>query len=280
MISFSRRARRSVNRNALGVTFMRSAFVSIACCGGAVAQSQSAEESAWQVSLGAGAIHRPDYEGSDDYEVDGIPLLFINYRDFIMLRGPALMIDVFQLSGSELAENLRFGALVKYDQGREANDNPILRRLPEIDEGVEAGLFAQYELGPVTFELSGVQDMGTRHEGARAEFEIEYGRALTSRLLGQVETSVVWADDDYTQSYFGVASAQTQASGVREFAAEGGFKDVGVAASLHYLLSEHWRITGRLAYRRLLGDAADSPLVEDYGSRHQASGAVIASYSF
>jgi outer membrane scaffolding protein for murein synthesis (MipA/OmpV family) len=122
--------------------------------------------------------------------------------------------------------------------------------------------------------------MGTRHEGTLAQFEIGYQRALISRLHGQIEASVVWADDDYTQSYFGVAAAQAQASGLRQFTAEGGVKDVGVAASLHYLINEHWSITGRLAYRRMLGDAADSPLVEDFGSQNQASGAVIASYSF
>jgi outer membrane scaffolding protein for murein synthesis (MipA/OmpV family) len=280
MIFFSRRAVNSGDRRISGATFAGSAFALMTCAATSVAQSQPREDSAWEVSLGAGALYNPDYDGSDEYEVDPLPLIAINYRDFIMLRGPALMVDVFQLSGSKLAENLSFGALVKYDLGREANDNPILRHLPDIDGGAEAGLFAEYELGPVTFELSAVQDTGSRHEGAVAEFAIAYGHMLASRLRGQVEASVAWADDDYTQSYFGVAAAQAQASGLREFAAEGGLKDAGVSASLHYLLNEHWRITGRLAYRRLLGDAADGPLVEDYGSQNQASGAVVVSYSF
>jgi MipA family protein len=276
MISLPRRAGRHIS----GATFAASAFAFMSCTSSGVAQSQSAEDSAWEISLGAGAMYHPDYEGSDDYEVDALPLIAINYRDFIMLRGPALTIDVFELSGSKLAEDLSFGALVKYDMGREADDNPILRLLPEIDQGVNAGLFVEYEWGPVSFGLSAVQDMGTRHEGTLAELQIGYERALASRLHSQIEASVTWADDDYTQSYFGIAAAQAQASGLRQFTAEGGVKDVGIATSLHYLVNEHWRITGRLAYRRLLGDAADSPLVEDFGSQNQASGAVIFSYSF
>ena len=156
----------------------------------------------------------------------------------------------------------------------------MLRHLTEIDQGAEGGLFAEYEWGPVSFGLTAAQDLGTRHEGTSAEFKIEYGAALASRLHGQIGASVSWADDDYTQSYFGISTAESQASGLREFTAESGLKDAGVSASLHYLVNEHWRVTGRLAYRRLLGDAADSPLVEDEGSQNQASGAVIVRYSF
>jgi outer membrane scaffolding protein for murein synthesis (MipA/OmpV family) len=245
-----------------------------------IAQSQPGDDTAWNVTLGAGASYSPDYEGSDDYEVDPLPLIAINYRDFIRLRGTGLTIDFLGLSDSKFAEAFSFGALVKYDDGREANDNPVLRRLTDIDQGADGGLFAEYELGPVSFGLTAVQDLGTRHEGTTAEFKIEYGRALASRLRGQIDASVSWADDDYTQSYFGISAADSQASGLREFTAESGLKDAGVSASLHYLINEHWRVTGRLAYRRMLGDAADSPLVEDEGSQHQASGAVIVSYGF
>lgn len=248
-----------------------------------MAQSQTDDDdddSAWEVGLGAGAVYHPDYEGSDDYEVDPIPLLMVSYRDIIILRGPALMIDAFKLTGSELSEDLSFGPMVKYDMGRERNDNTVLWNLTEIDQGMEAGVFAQYELGPVTFGLTAVQDIDSRHEGTLAELKIGYQRALGSRLHGEIGIAASWADDDYTQSYFGISARDAQASGLREFAAKGGLKDAGVSASLHYLVNEHWRVTGMLAYRRLLGDAADSPLVEDEGSQNQAMGAVIVSYSF
>jgi outer membrane scaffolding protein for murein synthesis (MipA/OmpV family) len=262
------------------VTLAMASLAAFASPATAQVEDGQREEQVWEFGLGAGAMYRPDYEGSDDYEVRGAPIISVSYRDFIKLRGPALTIDAFQLSGSELARNLSFGAMLKYDMGREANDNPALRRLPEIDGGLDAGVFVAYDLGSVSLGLSVLQDMGDRHEGTLAEVELGYMRALSAQLLGQVEVSATWADDNYTQAYFGVTRAEAQASGLREFAASGGMKDVGAAVSLHYLLSEHWRVTGRLAYRTLLGDAADGPLVKDEGSKNQSSAALFVTYQF
>lgn len=234
----------------------------------------------WSVALGAGAIYRPDYQGSDDYEVRALPMFAISYRDFIHLRGLGLSVDLFELTGSELADTLSFGPLVRFDGGREADDNPILRHFGDIDEGALAGLFVSYELGPVQFELTATQDVTNRYDGVIAEFEAGYGVMLSQRLRAGIQISTTWSNDDYMQAYFGVTEQQAGLSGLREFAAGSGMKDVGAALSLNYLLTEHWRVTGQLSYRRLLGDAADSPLVEDEGSRNQASGALFVSYRF
>lgn len=237
-------------------------------------------DDAWSFNLGAGAMYRPDYEGSDDYEVRGLPILGINYRDIVVLQGPSLRLDVIQLSGIGLAENLSFGPLVKFDSGREADDNPILRNLGDIDKGALAGVFVGYELGPVELELTVAQDATSRYEGLIAEIQAGYGFMVTERLRAQLEVSSTWSNDDYTQAYFGITREQARASGLRQFTAAAGVKDAGASVSLHYLLSQQWRVSGRFAYRKLLGDAADSPLVEDQGSANQASAAVFVSYQF
>ncbi len=244
------------------------------------AASQEQPDDAWSINVGAGAMIRPDYEGSDDYEVRGLPILGLNYRDIVILRGPALMIDVVQLSGTGLADHLSFGPLLEFDSGREANDNPVLRNLDDIDEGALAGVFFGYELGPVELQLSVAQDATSRHEGLIAEIQAQYGVMLAQRLRAQLEISGSWSNDDYTQAYFGITRAQARASGLREYTARAGVKDAGASLSLHYLMSEHWRLSGRFGYRRLLGDAADSPLVEDFGSANQASAALFVSYQF
>lgn len=246
----------------------------------AASQEAQGDDEAWSFNVGVGAMYRPDYEGSDDYEVRGLPVLGLNYRDIVMLRGGSLMIDVIQASGTGLAENFSFGPLVKFDQGREADDNPILRNLGDIDKGALAGMFVGYQLGPVDLELTVAQDATSRYEGLIAEIQAGYGFMLTERLRAQIQLSSAWANDDYTQAYFGITRGQARASGLRAFTAAAGVKDAGAALSLNYLLTEHWRVTGRLAYRRLLGDAADSPLVEDEGSANQASVAAFVSYQF
>lgn len=259
---------------------LATAFVTFATTAASQSQERPDEDEIWSVSVGGGASYRPDYEGSDDYEVKGMPMLGISYRDFITLRGPALMIDLPRLSNGEWADHLSFGPLVRFDPGREADDNLILRHLGDIDEGALAGLFVGYQFGPVELELTVAQDVTSRHEGMIAQVQAGYELMLTQRLRVQLEVSGTWSDEDYMQAYFGITAAQARASGLRECAVSSAVKDVGASASLHYLLTEHWRVTGRLAYRRLLGDAADSPLVEDEGSPNQASAMVFVSYQF
>ncbi len=265
--------------NARAAAILATALITFATTAASQEREQNDDE-AWSISLGAGAIYRPDYEGSDDYRFNGLPMLGINYRDVVVLRGPSLMVDLFELSGSELAEDLGFGVLAQFDMGREADDNPVLRNLDEIDKGALAGVFVSYKLGPVDLELTAMQDATSRYEGTIAQFQAGYGLMLAEGLLAQLEVSTTWSDDKYTQAYFGISGQEAAASGLREFEAAGGIKDVEAAAFLHYSLTEHWRVSGRLAYRRLLGDAADSPLVKDEGSPNQASVALFVSYEF
>lgn len=88
-----------------------------------------------------------------------------------------------------------------------------------------------------------------------------------------------WANDAYMDSFFGIDNAQSAASGLEPFEAEAGFKDVGLALRLNYGLTEHWAILTSGEYKRLLGDAADSPIVTDEGSADQRS-FLAASYRF
>ncbi|MBM0107652.1 MipA/OmpV family protein [Steroidobacter sp. S1-65] len=266
--------------NGSQAAILAAALVTFATTAHSQSREDRQDEDVWSVTLGAGAIYRPDYQGSDDYVTNGLPMLAISYRDIVVLRGPSLMIDVFELSDTPLADSLSFGPLVKFDMGREADDNRVLRDLGDIDEGALAGVFVNYELGPVELELEVAQDVTSRHEGLLAEIKAGYGFMLAQRLRAQLELSGTWSDEDYTQAYFGITPAQARASGLREFAAGSGMKDAEAALSLHYMLTEHWRVTGRLAYKRLLGDAADSPLVEDEGSQNQVNTGLLVSYQF
>jgi outer membrane protein len=67
---------------------------------------------------------------------------------------------------------------------------------------------------------------------------------------------------------------------MRRYQPEGGFKDVGLTLDLDYSLTQNWGLTGRLGYKRILGDAADSPLVENRGSADQFTSGLFLSYRF
>ena len=67
---------------------------------------------------------------------------------------------------------------------------------------------------------------------------------------------------------------------MRRYQPEGGVKDIGLTLDLDYSLTENWIVTSRAGYKRLLGDAADSPLVEDRGSANQFSVGLSLGYRF
>jgi outer membrane protein len=78
-------------------------------------------------------------------------------------------------------------------------------------------------------------------------------------------------------AYFSVSPAQSAASGLSEYEASAGFKNVSLEIGADYKLTERWTATSKLGYSHLLGDAADSPIT---ASESQFSGGVGLTYTF
>src|SRR3546814_3703028 len=125
------------------------------------------------------------------------------------------------------------------------------------------------------------RDVGDAEDGGMtAQLKGGYAYPISQRLRLRTEVSTTWADDNYTEAFFGITALQAQRSGLRQYQSEGGFKDAGLSLALDYSLTDHWGLTGLVGYKRLLGDAADSPLVEDQGSANQLTGGLLLSYKF
>tara|TARA_R110000868_G_scaffold391354_1_gene661301 strand:+ start:171 stop:518 length:348 start_codon:yes stop_codon:yes gene_type:complete len=92
--------------------------------------------------------------------------------------------------------------------------------------------------------------------------------------------ATTWADDDYTQSFFGIDAGQSLRSGYREYNAEAGFKDVSLSLGISYAVTENWNVTGMVGYSRLIGDAADSPIVDEQGSADAFMTGLFVGYRF
>jgi outer membrane protein len=79
------------------------------------------------------------------------------------------------------------------------------------------------------------------------------------------------------RSYFGVDAGQSARSGYAVYEPSDGLRDVRLNASLSYSIDPHWSLIGTLAATRLVGDAADSPIVRD---KTALNGLVGARYRF
>jgi outer membrane protein len=108
-------------------------------------------------------------------------------------------------------------------------------------------------------------------------FGAEYSAAVTERFLVSAGVSATIANDKHMQSYFGVTAAQSTASGLSEYKAEAGLKGVDFTASATYMVTENWLVRGEAGVGVLLGDAADSPIVEE---KVQPSFMAVAGYKF
>lgn len=231
----------------------------------------------WQIVAGVGTIYSPDYLGSDDFELQAVPFFAIDYRDRVFLRGPELGVNVLRLgNGFEAGAMLRYAFLFS----REEDDNDALRGLGDLDGAFEAGVFAGYELEQWSVGLGLFQDVSNEHDGSTVELEVGYAVPFGSRAELELEASTAWVDDDYMQAYFGISPAQSIASGLPEYTAEAGFRSAGLTLGLNYRLTDRWLLANRLTYDRLLGDAADSPIVTDDGSRNQTWLALFLGYRF
>ncbi|HEY5167416.1 MAG TPA: MipA/OmpV family protein [Pseudolabrys sp.] len=80
--------------------------------------------------------------------------------------------------------------------------------------------------------------------------------------------------------YFGITPTQSVASGLPVYDACGGLRSFGAGAQARYEWSRQWATHIFVDYERLAGDAANSPLVTQPGSRDQIQVGIGVTYSF
>jgi outer membrane protein len=248
----------------------------------AVAHAQDEDESKWGGNIILGAGVKPDYEGSEDYEATPLAAGKLEYGQYYLeAHGTNLRANVSPLS------NIEFGPSISFEGGRDDVDNERVNRMRDIDDTVEAGAFVKIPLRQVfddkdefEFGVEFLADTGDAHEGYKVKLGLSYKYLLTEKLRLGANLSTTYASDDYNQTYFGIDADNSARSGLSQYEADAGFKDVGVGVSALYRVNENWGVTGIAQYKQLIGDAADSPIVDQEGSAGQAMVGVGILYRF
>lgn len=252
--------------------------------GAAAAQDEKAafDREGWRGALTLGVGLRPDYEGSDDYEVIPVPMSRVEWRGFgFYTYGTRAMLDVLPQHA------LMGGPMLHYRFGRDDVEDSRVDALPDVDDAVEAGAFfgiriptgedpRELLVPTVTF----LQDLSGGHSGWLAAGHVTNTFVLLKPLALELGGTVTYASEDYEQAYFGIDPAGAAASGLDAYEPGGGFKDVRLHAALEFYLSRSWSLGTTLVYKRLVGEAADSPIVEDAGTANQFTGFVTATWRF
>lgn len=228
----------------------------------------------WDFTLGAGAGVSPDYEGSDDYEIGFLPVVEASWRDDTFFISSDMGIGATLLR----SEHFRAGLSINHDGGRDEDDNNALRGLGDVDGGIVGTAFAELDLGQYALGVDITQDLSGNNKGTLAYFSADYRFSVwDDKLMFGLGPEISWASADYTETYFGVNAQQASRSKYNQFDADAGFKDAGLHLNAMYVVDENWALAGGVGYARLLGDAADSPIVK---SKNQFFSGLSLSYSF
>jgi outer membrane scaffolding protein for murein synthesis (MipA/OmpV family) len=250
-------------------SFRKSTIVLFAMLFAALASGESLAADGPQVVVSVG-------EGSRHY--DAVPLLFLhagwaNGR-FFAFKGAGLAANVIKNAKWQM------GPVVRYRFSRDDVENRRVDMLRSVDESVEVGAFAGLSVGPWGTKLTVAQDVAGGHGGALAELEGSYGLPFGQKSSLAFSLSTTFADSDYMDAYFSVDPDNARRSGLSPFQADAGLKDVGVGMLYSRALQGSWGLNGTFRYSRLLGDAADSPLVAEEGDADQIFFGLMTNYRF
>jgi outer membrane scaffolding protein for murein synthesis (MipA/OmpV family) len=111
-------------------------------------------------------------------------------------------------------------------------------------------------------------------------FTAGHGMRVSEKLRLRTSLDTTWASSDYMKTFFGIDATQSANSGIAQYEAGSGFKHVGVSLIGDYSINHTWTGFASLRYKRLLGDAADSPIVATLGARDQVTASVGIKYRF
>lgn len=232
----------------------------------------------WNLRLGVGYESEPTYQGSDRTETELDPFLLASYSaDWGNLYFTGSGLGFSRLLNPNFGINLE----LEQEDTREIEDDERLRGLGDQDEELELEISGRYFNGPWTLDASVALATGDKGMvwfigGSRT------WRLANDRLFLTLRSDLSGSNAKNQQTDFGITAEQSQNSviGLPEYTAGGGLKSFGVGLSMDYQFKKHWFINASIEAERLLGDVADSPLVNLIGSENNYEVGVGVYYRF
>lgn len=177
--------------------------------------------------------------------------------------------------------SLRVGPLIRIDFGRSEKDSPDLKGMGNVGTSLELGAFVSYTMpGGARIRLRARQDVVSGHGGGLAIADYTQPFIRTERFVLSGTVAGTWATGKYMRSFFGVNTTQALASGYPVYSPGSGFKDVNAGLNGSYVIAPQWSLVADVNYKRLIGGAADSPIVRLVGSPNQMAYSAFVVYSF
>lgn len=230
-------------------------------------------------SIGMGVAVIPEYEGSKDHKTRAMPNINLYYGDVLFFTRLSAGANLLRFK-TEQGVAITAGPLLALRRGRDEDSNEALSGLGDIDTGLDAGGFVRFRKQGWQAAIDVRQNVTNSDQGATVRLSVGHGMPLGQKLKLRANLETTWASSDYMKTFFGIDALQSARSGIAEYEAGSGFKDAGASIMADYAITRDWAGFATLRYKRLLGDAADSPIVADLGNKDQVSAGVGIKYRF
>lgn len=289
------------------ITFTRLAIATVLSCTAVTASAQEAGDSEttppsyegsvfdgdW-VSVGAGAVYSPSYDGSDDYVISPIPIVQGSLGGIgINPRPGGLALDFIPDEDGAVAFSAGIAAKINRNRASQIKD-PVVEQYGELDTAIEVGpaLGVKFPalLNPfdsLSFNVDVLWDVAGAHKGMTINPSVTYFTPLSRGVAVSLSVSAGHVDDDYADYYYSVPALTTLApeDTLPAYDADGGFDSAGV--NLFVAADLDGDVTnGGLAviflggYSTMLGDAKRTPFTSIRGDADQWMAAAGIGYTF
>lgn len=231
----------------------------------------------WYLKLGGAGFTAPKYQGDNKNEFGFSPIISLGRQ------GQGARFTSRNDSASiSLLDNgpISMGLAGKLVSPRDEGDSSDLKGMTRIKRGGELGGFA--EAYPTYWlRVRGEVRQGIRsHSGVVGDVAVDAFTDIAPGIQISAGPRATWVSSKYNERYYGVSAAQTAAGAPSPYSPGGGLHSAGIGAAITWKVTENAEVGSFAEYRRLTGDAADSSLVRERGSKNQFIIGVQASYKF
>jgi MipA family protein len=223
------------------------------------------------IRVGAVALSGQSYQGSNEQKVSTLPGIFLHASNGLFADPINGMGYSFEPQGG-----LEYGLRVNLETGRSVETT--LPGFAKIKARPNPGVFANYSVNDKLTLRSALRlGMGEGADGGLLHLGGSY-KVFQAGFFGvSLNAFLKYADSNYMQSYFGVSPAQSAASGFKAYQPAAGFAAAKVGLTAGTPLSRQIFVFANVSVQRLMGDAANSPIVSQ---KTQPTAFIGGVYSF
>lgn len=228
-----------------------------------------------RIRVGLGGQLRPEYVGADDFQLAPMGDIDIARGDHeFAFEAPDYSFGIPVVSSGAFS----FGPAANFASVRKNSD--VGAPVGKVAATIEAGAFTDVQVSKsIHLHAELLKGLGG-HRGVVGTIGADQVWRDGDRYVFSIGPRLVFSDSRYQRTYFGVDPVAALATGLPVYRPSGGVHAVALASGLSYQFSPRFGMFGFARYERLIGDAAKSPIVREFGSRTQLSGGLGLTYTF